>query len=147
MPLRAWARRPPLVAAGCLPTPMMTICLSLERPRQLAGDVLTFEDGCVAIWLKGEEVARLAIEELSAIELDLTVEAGQDGRAYTVADSRKEHPAAYARWSAEDDERLWSRHDAGATVPELMEEFGRGSGAVRSRLVKLALRRGNSLSA
>ena len=43
------------------------------------------------------------------------------------------------RWSAEDDERLATRHRAGASPKELMEEFGRSRGGIIARLEHLGL--------
>jgi hypothetical protein len=41
------------------------------------------------------------------------------------------------RWSAEDDARLIERHRQGATQKDLMTEFGRSRGGIRSRLIHL----------
>ena len=41
------------------------------------------------------------------------------------------------RWTAEDDARLIERHRQGATQKELMTEFGRSRGGIRSRLIHL----------
>jgi hypothetical protein len=51
-----------------------------------------------------------------------------------VADQRRRHPNAYRSWTVRDDERLSARAAEGATVPELMAEFGRNRGAITSRL-------------
>ncbi len=51
-------------------------------------------------------------------------------------------PNAGAKWTDEDLARLVERHRAGATVTELMAEFGRTDGGIRSRLQML----GESLS-
>ena len=55
-------------------------------------------------------------------------------KAYSVAAIRKERPAAYARWTPEEEERLLSESDAGRTVDELAELLGRQPGGIRSRL-------------
>jgi hypothetical protein len=60
-------------------------------------------------------------------------------KAYDVAAIRREHNQAYAPWSAQDDEYLRSRFLEGATVDELVDEFGRQPGGIRSRLRKLGL--------
>jgi hypothetical protein len=54
-------------------------------------------------------------------------------KAYSVAAVRKDHPAAYAHWTPEE-ERLLREADAGRTVEELAELFGRQPGGIRSRL-------------
>jgi hypothetical protein len=74
-------------------------------------------------------------EGLSASES----ETGQPSdKAYDVAEIRERYPQAYAAWTDEEDTRLWARHLKGATIPELVEEFGRQPGGIRSRLRKLA---------
>ncbi|MFG2037238.1 hypothetical protein [Dactylosporangium sp. NPDC048998] len=54
--------------------------------------------------------------------------------AYTMEDLRKVHPNSHKPWEPEDDERLARRAAEGATVTELMAEFGRNEGAITSRL-------------
>ena len=44
------------------------------------------------------------------------------------------YPNRGARWTPADDERLVARYRAGARPRELMEEFGRSNGGIRSRL-------------
>ena len=47
------------------------------------------------------------------------------------------HPNQGVRWAADDDERLVRRFREGARARELMEEFGRSNGGIRSRLEHL----------
>src|SRR5690349_8550229 len=49
----------------------------------------------------------------------------------------RRHRNQGVRWSAEDDERLATRHRAGATPKELMAEFGRSRGGITARLEHL----------
>jgi hypothetical protein len=60
-------------------------------------------------------------------------------KAYNVAAIRKEYNQAYAPWSEEDDGYLRSRFLEGATIEDLVMEFGREPGGIRSRLRKLGL--------
>jgi hypothetical protein len=50
---------------------------------------------------------------------------------------RRKYPNAYQPWTAVADRRLMEKFGNGHTVAELAEEFGRGRGAIRSRLTKL----------
>ncbi|MFI5896422.1 hypothetical protein ACIA5D_40615 [Actinoplanes sp. NPDC051513] len=50
---------------------------------------------------------------------------------------RGRHPNQGARWTAEDDARLLTRYREGARLRDLMEEFGRSGGGVRTRLEHL----------
>ncbi|MEX2983954.1 hypothetical protein [Streptomyces sp. C36] len=54
--------------------------------------------------------------------------------AYTVEEVRRTHPRAYERWTPEEAARLRQRHDQGASIGELAQEFGRNEGAIISRL-------------
>ena len=55
-------------------------------------------------------------------------------RAAPPPDRHGRYPNRGARWTPEDDERLVARYRAGARPRELMEEFGRSNGGIRSRL-------------
>ena len=60
-------------------------------------------------------------------------------KAYDVTSIREQFPSAYAPWSDEDDARLRVRYLEGASVRQLVAEFGRKAGGIRSRLRKLGL--------
>ena len=49
-------------------------------------------------------------------------------------DRRLRHPNQGVRWTPEDDERLVARYRAGARPRDLMAEFGRSNGGIRTRL-------------
>lgn len=52
---------------------------------------------------------------------------------------RAKHPQAYRPWSREDDDKLTEMFRQSAKVSSLVKEFGRGRGAITSRLVRLGL--------
>ncbi|HEY0002830.1 MAG TPA: hypothetical protein VGB74_20420 [Actinoplanes sp.] len=54
-------------------------------------------------------------------------------------DRQSRHPNQGVRWTSEDDERLVARYRAGARPRELMAEFGRSNGGIRSRLEHLGV--------
>lgn len=60
-------------------------------------------------------------------------------KSYDVAAIRREFNQAYAPWSKEDDAYLRERFIEGATIADLVSEFGRQPGGVRSRIRKLGL--------
>jgi hypothetical protein len=60
-------------------------------------------------------------------------------KAYDMGDIRRSHSQAYAPWSAQDDAYLRSRFLEGASIDNLVNEFGRKPGGIRSRLRKLGL--------
>jgi ATP-dependent DNA helicase RecQ len=57
-------------------------------------------------------------------------------KAYSVEEIRKTHLHAYEPWTNEDDEKLIAGYEAGKTIDELMELFGRRRGGIVSRLKK-----------
>ena len=57
--------------------------------------------------------------------------------AYRVATIRRELPRAYEPWTADEERRLLERHHAGQRAAEIAAALDRGSGGVRSRLVRL----------
>jgi ATP-dependent exoDNAse (exonuclease V) alpha subunit len=58
---------------------------------------------------------------------------------YSVEKIREKFPNAYRSWSEAEDEKLEKLFKKGEEVKDLVKIFGRKSGAVRSRLVKLGL--------
>lgn len=60
-------------------------------------------------------------------------------KAYDVASIRRKLPNAYERWFEKDDAELRHLHEQGMSVSDLSKRFGRGQGAIRSRLVKIGL--------
>ena len=65
-------------------------------------------------------------------------DAGQS-KAYSVDEKRKEYPRAYEPWTAEDDDELQRRYNTVSSVAQLTAHFGRGPGAIASRLNRLGL--------
>ena len=60
-------------------------------------------------------------------------------KTYDVTSIRRELPNAYERWSEKDDADLRQLYEQGMSVSDLSKRFGRGQGAIRSRLVKIGL--------
>jgi hypothetical protein len=102
-----------------------------------------------ASYVEIEVYARQIVEQLALlIPVPGAEPAGADtahgpgsvvAKTYDVAVLRKEHCQAYAPWSEQDDEYLRSRFLEGATLRDLVSEFGRQPGGIRSRLRKLGL--------
>ncbi|MFB6724862.1 3'-5' exonuclease [Kribbella sp. NPDC056345] len=57
-------------------------------------------------------------------------------QAYTMDDLRREHPNSHKRWTPEEEVRLMTRHAEGATVQDLISEFGRNYNAITIRLAQ-----------
>ncbi len=60
-------------------------------------------------------------------------------KIYSVDEIRNSHPAAYAKWSFQEEERLVENFRAGTPMPMIAETLGRKLGAINSRLKKLGL--------
>lgn len=60
-------------------------------------------------------------------------------KAYTVEGAREKNKEAYAPWTSELDEQLTVMYCEGASVKDLARNFGRTTGAIRSRIKKLEL--------
>ena len=60
-------------------------------------------------------------------------------KAYTLEGAREKNKEAYAPWTSELDERLTVMYCEGASVKDLARNFGRTTGAIRSRIKKLEL--------
>lgn len=58
-------------------------------------------------------------------------------KAYSLDSIRKDHPAAYARWTTEEEQRLLQEFESGHTVEELTKLLGCQPSAIRSRLRRL----------
>jgi len=50
---------------------------------------------------------------------------------------RRRHPNAYAPWTADEEARLIERYQAGVSIGDMAQEFGRRPGALNSRLLRI----------
>lgn len=60
-------------------------------------------------------------------------------KTYSVNEIRKSYPAAYQKWSLEEDKNLVDSFKKGAKIELIAKNLGRKNGAIRSRLKKLGL--------
>lgn len=100
-------------------------------PQTVEGTTLTIENAQLVVWATGTEVLRIDIAQLAAVELA--------SKTYSVESLRTVHGQAYERWNDTEEQALLSRLDEGASMSQLVEEFGRGRGAIRSRLNRLGV--------
>jgi hypothetical protein len=94
-----------------------------------------------ASYVEIEVYARQIVEQLALLVNSRPPRAltGAGTPQGTGAAIRKEYHQAYAPWSEGDDEYLRSRFLEGATIEDLVSEFGRQPGGIRSRLRQLGL--------
>jgi hypothetical protein len=67
----------------------------------------------------------------------------QEPSSSSIEKIREQHPKAYTKWSSDDDEELRSKYDQGISIAELSQFFQRQPSAIRSRLVKLGIKKIN----
>ena len=60
-------------------------------------------------------------------------------KSYSVSNIRRKYKKAYERWTSEEDRLLKDRYVAGDSISSLASLLQRQSGAIKSRLRKLAL--------
>jgi hypothetical protein len=68
------------------------------------------------------------------LEKDLIKSPSPDKPISYMDQQKQLHPNAYAKWSQEDDALLLEMHKQGASLMEIMTQFERNEGAIRSRL-------------
>ncbi len=122
--------------------------VALSRVRSLAGiNLLGFNT--VALQVSPEiilfDLELRKLSEETAREFSFLPEEAeaQDSekylKTYSVAEMRKSYPAAYQKWSSEEEEQLMVDFRAGSSIKALAEKSGRKYGAIQSRLRKLGL--------
>lgn len=60
-------------------------------------------------------------------------------KPHSVTEIRKKYPAAYEKWTKEEEQKLISEYNNGKTIEELSKILGRQPGGIRSRLKKLKI--------
>ncbi len=88
--------------------------------------------------LLGNDYSYEEIRLVRAFISQQATEEPNESKSYSVDEVRQQHPSAYEKWSAEDDNELKRLHNTGLSVSELAEHFGRKPNAIQSRLRKLS---------
>lgn len=110
--------------------------VALSRVRSLAGmNLLGFNDTALqvspdilAFDLELQKLSETAVQELRSCPTP---------KIYSVQEIRESHPAAYQKWSEEEERRLIADFHAGTAIKTIAGNLGRKYGAIRSRLRKL----------
>ena len=97
---------------------------------------------------KGHTYEQILVQDLAwtyhdifraAAEALETAHGKNAGKTYSVDEIQREHPRAYEKWDAVQDEQLRQLFRERKSVQELAQALQRQPGAVRSRLAKLNL--------
>lgn len=80
------------------------------------------------------DVMRDYIEESGCVEAHTQQQSAPESY---IERQKQIYAHAYAPWTSEDDKQLVAMYSEGYSVEKLMEQFGRGRGAIKSRLKKL----------
>lgn len=124
--------------------------VALSRVRSLDGmRLLGFNDTALEVHpeiLSFDRELRLHSEEtvrqlpaLTAEKNEKNVKAREPSKAYSVLEIKKSYPAAYQKWTPEEEGRLVGDFRAGKTIPMLASILGRKNGGIHARLKKLGL--------
>ncbi|MEV6270347.1 hypothetical protein AB0L64_24485 [Kribbella sp. NPDC051936] len=97
-------------------------------------DLMTFTDGAVIFWLKGEEVGRHRQARIRSLE-----PVNPNSMTRKIQKARRTHPNAFRPWSPEDEQTLIEMHNNGAPIDDLSEALGRQEGGIITRLRNLGL--------
>lgn len=108
-------------------------------------DVDETEDDRLSVTVVGSDADGQIVGELTGVlpATDLAAIARRlmrgTGPGLDLAMIRRKYPNAYQPWTAVADRQLMERFQNGQPLSELAESFGRGRGAIRSRLTKLGI--------
>ena len=116
--------------------------LSVEQPTTLQEFGNIFGIGDYKREVYGEQfiaVIKEYLEKEHTSKMQGVTAVGKIAETLSYMDKQKQlYANAYAPWTEEDDKRLKQLYAEGKSIEELMEIFRRNSGAIRSRLKKLA---------
>ena len=113
---------------------MMRVMLEDADYCDVPADLMTFADGAVIFWLKGEEVGRHRQARIHSLE-----PVNPNSMTRKIKKARKTHPNAFRQWSPEDEQTLIEMYHNSATLEELIEALGRQEGGIITRLRGLGL--------
>jgi F-box protein, helicase, 18 len=90
--------------------------------------------------IKKEEKKETVIAEPIKAKSSFSKYAGSKGKTFSVELLRTKHGEAYKPWTPEQDEKLIQLFNNNTSDTEIIKQFGRNAGAIRSRLRKLGLK-------
>ena len=86
-----------------------------------------------------KKLSEVALQELINTMPKNTLKQESTLKAYSLEKIREKHPAAYAKWTTDEEECLATGYKSGKSVKMLSEMLGRKEGGIRSRLIRLGL--------
>jgi hypothetical protein len=113
---------------------MMRVMLDDADYCDVPADLMTFDEGAVIFWQKGEEVGRHRQSRIRSLE-----PLNPNSMTRKIQKARRTHPNAFRQWSAEDEQTLIEMHSNGAPLEDLTETLGRQEGGIITRLRGLGL--------
>ncbi|UAJ80797.1 hypothetical protein IT072_07240 [Leifsonia sp. ZF2019] len=119
---------------------------------EIDATLITIDDGAILCWAEtpgpagveraGAPVARYPVEQVLSIRVSASTRAagsrGRDG-ARTSSRSDPEHPNAFRRWTAEQEDEAVAAFHRGDSFDEIARAVGRRVGGVRARLIALGV--------
>ncbi|HEY3511481.1 MAG TPA: hypothetical protein VGL36_20065 [Kribbella sp.] len=108
---------------------MMRVMLDDADYCDVPADLMTFDNGAVIFWQKGEEVGRHRQSRIRSLE-----PINPKSMTRKIQKARQTAPNAFRQWTPEDTETLTDMYNNGASLEDLTEALGRQEGGIISRL-------------
>ncbi|MFF0264794.1 hypothetical protein [Kribbella sp. NPDC004536] len=108
---------------------MMRVMLDEADYCDVPADLMTFDDGAVIFWQKGEEVGRHRQSRIRSLE-----PINPNSMTRRIQKARRTAPNAFRRWTPEDEQTLIEGFHNGTPYLDLAETLGRQEGGIISRL-------------
>ncbi|GAA3118209.1 hypothetical protein JOF29_001022 [Kribbella aluminosa] len=108
---------------------MMRVMLDDADYCDVVADLMTFDDGAVIFWQKGEEVGRHRQSRIRSLE-----PLNPKSMVRKIQKARQTAPNAFRQWTEEDTKTLTDMYNNGASLDALTEALGRQEGGIITRL-------------
>ncbi len=89
---------------------------------------------------KDEKAETIPIRQMSSIKVASNKKVSLNEKKYSVEKTREKYKDAFTPWTDAQDDKLTIMYCEGANIKEMATNFGRTSGAIRSRVKKLELK-------
>jgi hypothetical protein len=108
---------------------MMRVMLDEADYCDVPADLMTFDEGAVIFWNKGEEVGRHRQSRIRSLE-----PVNPNSMKTRIKKARLTAPNAFRRWTPEDEQTLIEGYHNGTPFDDLAEALGRQEGGIIARL-------------
>ncbi|HZX04034.1 hypothetical protein [Kribbella sp.] len=92
-------------------------------------DLMTFDDGAVIFWQKGEEVGRHRQSRIRSLE-----PLNPNSMTRKIQKARRTAPNAFRQWTPEDEQTMVEMYNNGHPYTQIADTLGRQEGGIITRL-------------